>query len=70
MRDGITSTFGEYVSEDGTLELGKNYYNLFYYELDKPWVSDTADYNIITYIVNEVNDEIIQVAELGIKMEE
>jgi len=70
LRDGVTSTFGQYVSQDGTLELGEYYYNLFYYELDKPWVSDTADYNIITYVFNEANDEIIQVAELGIKMEE
>ena len=70
LRDAVTSTFGEYVSADGTLVQGETYYNQFYYEMDEPWVSDTADYNIITYIFDEVNDDILQVAELGIKKEE
>jgi hypothetical protein len=70
LRDAVSSTFGQYVSDDGTVTQGETYYNQFYYELDKPWVSDTADYNIITYIFDETNDDILQVAELGIKKEE
>jgi hypothetical protein len=49
---------------------GETYYNQFYYELDKPWVNDTADFNIISYIFEEASDNILQVAELGIKTEE
>lgn len=71
LRDAITpSVFGKYVSADGTVVDGETYYNQFYYELDKSWVSDTADYNIVTFIYNEENDNVMQVAELGIKMEE
>ncbi len=70
LRDGVTSTFGEYMTADGTVSQGETYYNQFYYELDQPWVSDTADYNIISFIFDEANDEILQVAELGIKKEE
>ena len=70
LRDGVTATFGEYVTADGTVSQGETYYNQFYYELDQPWVSDTADYNIISFIFDEANDDILQVAELGIKKEQ
>lgn len=69
LRDGVTSTFGQYASTDGSLVQGETYYNQFYYELDEPWISDTADYNVITYIFNEEDESIMQVAELMIKKE-
>lgn len=70
LRDAVTATFGQYISADGSVVQGETYYNQFYYTLDKPWVSDTADYNIISYIFDETNDNILQVAELGIKKSE
>ena len=70
LRDGLTTRAGINVSTDGSLVQGETYFNQFYYELDKAWVSDTAGYNIISYIYNEANDNVIQVAELAIKMEE
>lgn len=70
LRDAITSTFGEYVSTDGTLAEGEDYFSQFYYTLDEPFVSDTADYNVITYVYEEESMNIIQTAELMIKKEE
>lgn len=70
LRDAITSTFGQYVTADGSLVEGETNFNQFYYELDKPWISDTADYNIITYIYEEESLNILQTAELMIKKEE
>lgn len=70
LRDAITAPFGQYVSSDGNLSEGETYYNQFYYELDEAWVSDTADYNIITYIYEEESLNILQTAELMIKKED
>jgi len=70
LRDAVTATFGQNVSADGTVDEGETYYNMFYYKLDQSWVSDTADYTIISYIYDTENLNIMQVAELGIKTEE
>lgn len=70
LRDAITSTFGQYITVDGTMAEGEDVFNQFYYELDEPFVSDTADFNIITYVYEEESMNIIQTAELMIKKEE
>lgn len=70
LRDAVTSTFGQYVTSDGVMVEGETYFNQFYYELDQAFVSDTADYNVITYIFQEESENIIQTAELMIKKEE
>lgn len=70
LRDAVTSTFGQYITDDGTMAKGETYYNEFYYKMDSPFVSDTADYNVITYVYEEESLSIIQTAELMIKKED
>jgi hypothetical protein len=68
LRGAINSTFGGFISIDGAVEMGKEYYNQFIFELSPVWV--TANCNIIAYVYSVESQEILQVAELGIKTSE
>ncbi len=68
LRDALNGTFGTYISADGTILQGEEYFAENYYIIDDEWV--TANCNIIAFIFHEESQEIIQVAELGIKTEE
>lgn len=65
VRDAITPTFGSYLSSDGTIIQGEVYSKTFFYAPAIEWVA--ANCNIIAYVYNEDSQEILQVAELGIK---
>jgi hypothetical protein len=65
VRDAITPTFGTYLSSDGTIVQGEVYSKTFFYGPATEWV--TANCNIIAYVYDEDSEEILQVAELGIK---
>jgi hypothetical protein len=65
LRSAINSTYGSYVSSDGSVIQDEEYHNQFIYDLNTNWV--TANCNIIAYVFAEDSGEILQVAELGIK---
>ncbi len=67
LRDAVNGTFGNYISDDGTIAQGETYSNEFYYTINEEWLTDSTDLNIIAYIYNEESGEILQVAELEIK---
>jgi len=67
LRDAVNGTFGNYISNDGTIAEGETYSNEFYYTINDEWLTDTTDLNIIVYIFNEESGEILQVAELEVK---
>lgn len=64
LRDGISSTFGNYFTNDGTIVSGETYKTPFSYTLDSDWVTENC--NIISYIIHEETGEILQVAEIGV----
>lgn len=68
LRGAINSTFGTYISEDGTVVQDQEYHNQFIYDLDSSWITDNC--NIFVYIFSEESGEILQAAELGIKTAE
>ncbi len=68
LRDAISAVDGLNISDDGTITEGENYTQNFYYNINQEWV--TANCKIIAFIYNEESQEILQVAELGIKTEE
>jgi hypothetical protein len=49
------------------VQTGTEYTNQFIFALNPLWV--TANCNLIAYVYNDATDEIMQVAELGIKTE-
>jgi len=66
VRDNISSTFGNYFTEDGTILSGKDYVTRFTYDIENDeWVIENC--NVISYIIHEETGEILQTAELGIK---
>ena len=67
LRDAVNGTHGTYLSIDGTITEGEEYAAVNFYEINEEWV--TANCNIIVYIYDEESQEILQVAELGIKTE-
>jgi len=68
LRDGISSTFGNYFTADGTIVEGETYQTPFTYALNEQWVSEKC--NIISYIIHEESGEVLQVAEIGVVGEE
>ncbi len=64
LRDGLSSTFGNYFTNDGTIVSGETYKTPFSYTLNDDWVSGNC--NIISYIIHEETGEILQVAEIGV----
>ena len=64
LRDAISSTFGNYFTEDGTIVSGETYETPFSYKLNEEWVTENC--NIISYIIHEETGEVLQVAELGV----
>ncbi|MCF8368470.1 MAG: Omp28-related outer membrane protein [Bacteroidales bacterium] len=68
LRDAINGKYGTFISVDGSIVSGNSYSEKFIYELNGDW--DASNCNIITYIYQEDSQEILQVAELGIKTAE
>jgi hypothetical protein len=68
LRTSINSTYGEFITSDGTVTDGKEYTNHFIFPMNQGWI--TANCKIIAYIYNDATKEIMQVAELGIKTTE
>ncbi len=67
VRASVNSTYGGFVTSDGMVQTGTEYTNQFIFALNPLWV--TANCNLIAYVYNDATDEIMQVAELGIKTE-
>ena len=67
IRDAISSTFGSYITEDGTIVSGETYETPFSYKLNEEWVTENC--NVIAYIIHEETGEILQTAELGVGIE-
>jgi len=67
LRDALSSPFGNYFTDDGTIVSGETYEAPFSYEPSKDWMTDNC--NIIAYIIHEETGEILQAAELGIEVE-
>jgi thiol-disulfide isomerase/thioredoxin len=65
LRSAVNSTYGSYVSSDGSVIQDEEYHNQFILDMNANWV--TANCNIIAYILSENTGEVLQVAELGIK---
>jgi thiol-disulfide isomerase/thioredoxin len=68
LRTSVNSTYGGFITPDGTVALNQEYTNQFIFDLNAAWV--TANCNLIAYIYNDATKEILQVAELGIKTTE
>ena len=66
LRDAVNGTHGTYISEDGIITEGEEYAAENYYEINDDWVA--ANCNIIVFIYHEDSQEILQAAELGIKV--
>lgn len=67
LRDAISATFGSYITSDGLIEVDEPYENTFLYQISENWVDSNC--NIIAYIIEEETDEVIQVAQLGVRTE-
>lgn len=67
LRGALNTTFGEYLSPDGSLQINQKYSKSIFYTPNTNWVTNNC--NIIAYVYNEDTWEVIQVAELGLKTE-
>lgn len=67
LRGSLNSTYGTEVSSDGSVVPNQEYHNQLIYTLDPEW--ETKNCRIIAYIINKGSNEVIQVAEAGIKVE-
>lgn len=67
LRGSLNTTFGEFLSPEGSLALGQTYKKSIFYTPNPNWVTNHC--NIIAYVYNEETWEVIQVAELGLRTE-
>ncbi len=67
LRGSVNGTYGEYISNEGNVQVGETYQKSYFYPINPEWV--TANCKIIAYVTNEDTKEVLQVAELGIKTE-
>jgi len=68
LRGAINTSYGKQISETGEMITGQVYKKQYIYKIDDSWV--VGNCNIVAYLYNQESFEIIQVAELGIKVDE
>jgi thiol-disulfide isomerase/thioredoxin len=72
LRDAVNSTYGEFIGNDGYVTQGEIYQNQYIYTISEDWVSKNC--RIIAYVgkwdegLNLI--DVVQVIEVGIKIEE